>query len=95
MKVISIKEFCQANKFASVAKCVRENINGYAFITFITADNKAENVYFSKNAIVTAGEVINKDFLSAYQIAEVANAEGEIRMKLISNSERIDIADLF
>jgi hypothetical protein len=95
MKVISIKEYCQANKFATVAKCVRENTNGYAFITFITADNKAENVYFSKNSSAVAGEVINKDMLSQYQVAEVTNADGEIRMKLTSNSERIDIADLF
>lgn len=95
MKVISIKEFCQANNIVSLAKCVRENINGYAFITFIAADNKAENVYFSKNSQAVAGEVITKDLLAQYQVAEVTNAEGEIRMKLISNSERIDIADLF
>lgn len=95
MKVVSIKDFCVANNFATLAKCVRENTNGYCFVTFITADNKAENVYFSKNSQATAGEVITKDMLLQYQVAEVTNAEGEIRNKLIGNSERISVADLF
>ena len=96
MEVQTIKEFAQANGFVQIAPSVRTNVNSYPFITFINASNVAENVYFSKNAakMVGAGEAITKELLKQLQVASVINAAGEVRTKLVSNSERIDINSL-
>lgn len=96
MKVISVKEFCNQLNVASVASAVRENSNGYPFVTFIDSDNKAENVYFSKEGSkqYAAGSVIGKGFFDKLQIAYVTNEEGEERIKLITNSERVSIDDI-
>lgn len=94
MLVLTIKEFIASKKFASIVPIVRVNKNGYPYLTFIDSDNKAENVYFSKKAMVAEGQVIDKQFLAGYQIAEVENGAGEKRTKLISNSARVSLADL-
>ncbi len=97
MKVQTIQEFAKSKGFTQVAPSVRENANKYPFITFIDKDNKAENIYFSKNAAkqVAVGTPVDKALLTTYQIGEATNEAGEIRMKLISNSERLELADLF
>jgi hypothetical protein len=96
MKVISVREYCKATKVASVATTVRENSNGYPFVTFINGDNEATNVYFSKEGAkhYTLGESIGKGFFDKLQVAYVTNEEGEERIKLITNSERISIDDI-
>ena len=97
MKVSTIKEFAQLKGFTTIAPNVRSNTNNYPFITFINAKNEAENVYFSKKAssLVKAGEAITKDMLKTYQIGETHNEAGELRIKLISNSERLDLNTLW
>lgn len=96
MKVVTIAEFAQEKGFVSVAQVVRENTNGYPYITFIDADNKAENVYFSKEAAknVTAGQAVDADMMKTYQIAFTTNEAGEERVKLIGNSGRLDLSAL-
>ena len=96
MNVLTIKEFVKAQGFIQIAPQVRQNTNGYPFATFYTAKNEAENIYFSKAASkkLNAGDVVDAQLLSQHQIAVVKNAAGEERVKLISNSERIDLADL-
>lgn len=94
MLILTIKEFIASKGFISIASAVRVNKNGYPYVTFIDADNKAENVYFSKKAPVAEGQVIDKQFIAGFQIAEVENATGEKRTKLISNSARVSLADL-
>ena len=93
----TIKEFVAKHNFTSVVPVVRTNTNGYPFVTFITEDNKAENVYFSKSASeqVDNGTPVNKDMLAKYQIGYTTNEAGEKRIKLISNSERVGLADMF
>ena len=95
--VSSIKEFVKHKSFVDVAPTVRNNINGYPFITFIDDKNVAENIYFSKAASekVDAGTPVDKALMSQHQIAITKNAAGEERVKLISNSERIALSDLF
>ncbi len=95
--VVSIKDFATKHKFIQMAPAVRVNENGYPFITFIDVDNKAENVYFSKASAlaVASGTVIDKALISKYQIAITKNQAGEERIKLISNSARVNIADMF
>ena len=95
--VSTIKEFAVQKGFTTVAPSVRVNTNGYPFITFIDDKNVAENVYFSKAAAakVDAGQVVDKALMSQHQIALTRNEAGEERVKLISNSERIALDELF
>ena len=93
METQSIKQFCNSKGFTQLTPSIRMNANGYPFLTFIDANNVAENVYFSKNAAksVAVGQALSKELLSQWQIASTINADGELRIKIISNSERIDI----
>ena len=98
LKVQSVRDFMLERKFVSVHKTVRENANGYPYVTFIDKDNKAENVYFSKSESnnYSAGKEIAKGFFDKLQIGETENAEGEKRMKLVgTGSLRVTMEDLF
>jgi hypothetical protein len=97
-ETISIKDYAQQKGFVQINKAVRFNINKYAYITFIDKDNKAENVYFSKGASeeLMEGQVVDKDFLSKYEIMDTTNAEGEVRTKLVrKGGNRVDLSDLW
>ncbi len=93
---MSIKQYAQENSITQIAPVVRTNTNGYPYLTMISNDNVATNVYFSRNAAVgvTAGTPVSKEMLSVYQIGITHNEAGEERIKLVSNSARIDIAGL-
>ena len=99
METKDVKSFMISSGFVSVVKTVRTNSNGYPYITFLTADNKAENVYFSKNAatMVASGDVIARGFFEPFRVAEVANADGEVRTKLVAQGDslRANLEDLF
>lgn len=94
---MSVKDFAASRGFVQAAPVVRTNVNKYPYVTFIDSNNKAENIYFSINAAkgVTAGSPVDKQLLSTHMIGLTTNAAGEQRVKLISNSERIELADLF
>ena len=84
----------EANKFTDVIPSVRTNANGYPFLTFMTADNKATNVYFSKSMQLEAGTV-DIAFLRGLKACETANAAGELRWKLTDAAgNRVSLADL-
>lgn len=96
LKVVTVAEFARTNKFTQIAPKVRANKNGYPFITFIDANNKAENVYFSKAAAknVKEGDSVTKDMLKGISVApDTKNAAGESRVKLVS-SDRLDLEGL-
>ncbi len=96
MNTLSIKEFMalDANKFTDVIPVIRTNANGYPFLTFTTADNKATNVYFSKSMQVVAGPT-DIAFLRGLKACETANAEGKLRWKLTNTAgNRVSLADL-
>lgn len=99
IETIAVQEFMKSNNFVSVVKMVRSNTNQYLYVTFITADNKAENVYFSKNAaeMTAKGEIIARGFFTPFMIGFTTNANGEKRTKLIAQGEsnRITAEDLF
>lgn len=94
--VQTIKEFMLSNGL-TVSPVVRTNTNGYPFVTFINSANVAENVYFSKTSAlsVSAGTPVTKELFKCYQIGNVVNSAGESRIKLIGNSERLTVSDLF
>ncbi len=93
---MSIKDFAASKGFNQIVPVVRVNKTGYPYITFIDDDNKAENIYFSKNAAlaVTAGTPVTKEMLSVYQVGFTTNEAGEERVKLITNSDRVELSDL-
>lgn len=95
LKTLSLKDFCTSKGFTQVAPVVRTNTNGYPYITFIDASNKAENVYFSKTTSqgVAEGTPVDKALLSSLQVGITTNAAGEERIKLVSAS-RVDISSL-
>ena len=99
LATISVQEFMEQRGFTSVVKTVRTNSNAYPYLTFINANNEAENIYFSKNAsvLVTPGESIEKGFFNPFRVAITTNALGESRTKLVSqgDSQRAGIEDLF
>ena len=99
LQTISVREFMTQQGFVSCVKAIRTNSNSYPYVTFINADNVAENIYFSKNAskMVGAGDVIQKGFFAPFMVAQTTNAEGELRWKIVSMGEgnRIDKEDLF
>jgi hypothetical protein len=95
---IDVRSYMLSKGFVSVNPVVYENTNGYPFVVFITADNTAENIYFSKTQAeyFAKGDPIAKGFFNDLRIIEVANADGELRTKLCSaKSARLDLEDLF
>lgn len=97
MKTLSLKEFMQEKSFAQVIPVVRKNNNGYAFLTFTYADNKAENIYFSKSMseVVKDVEKVDIAFLRGLKACETANADGELRWKLTDSAgNRVDMSAL-
>lgn len=95
---IPVMDWMKSHNFTQVSNVVRENENGYPYVTFINADNKAENVYFSKNQApnYAAGDAIERGFFSGLQIVLTVNSSGELRTKLGSaTGNRVDIGDLF
>ena len=77
--------------YTEIVKVVRENANGYPFITFLTDKNVAENIYFSIKASerVSAGLEVDAKFFSRneFLFAEVKNQQGENRWKIIGKGD--------
>lgn len=94
--VLSITEYAKTNGIVTINPKVHHNTNGYPFVTMIDAKNEATNVYFSKAAsgAIVPQQPITAELLKAHQIGITTNAAGEERIKLISNSERLDLFEL-
>ena len=93
----SVLAFMRANGFTQYNQNIGVNVNDYPFVTFINANNEAENVYFSKNAAeqVSADELVDGKFLAKFVIVDTINAEGEARTKLsLRGGNRGSINDL-
>lgn len=110
LEVISLKDYVRSLGYTQINTKIGVNTNGYPFATFINADNEAENIYFSINAAdgLEDSKAINtdedgnmtiaslKEFAKTYSVAETANADGELRVKLVtSGSTRLDLSDMF
>ena len=97
LKIQSLKEFAAERGFIQVIPKVRENVNGYLYLTFVDAENSATNVYFSINAAEEreAGEPLTGNILKTISVVETTNADGETRHKLTTGGgERIDLASI-
>jgi hypothetical protein len=97
LTTMSVREFMNQEGFVSLVTVIRKNSNGYPYITFIDADNNAENIYFSKAASekVSAGDTVTGALLKPMVVALTVNADGEERWKISSgNSLRASADDL-
>ena len=76
----------RSRKIAAISK-LHFNTNGYPFVTLLTKDSKAQNVYFGiKSSQVIGGnygegDTIIKELVNA-DIVQTENAQGEIRYKI-------------
>ena len=88
---LSLSTFRKLFGYTEIVKVVRENANGYPFITFLTDKNVAENIYFSIKASdkVAAGIEVDAKFFSRneFLFAEVKNQQGENRWKIIGKGD--------
>jgi hypothetical protein len=100
MKTMSIKDFATENNIAEYVLTVRENANGYCYVTFITKSNEGMNVYLSRKLgeLISAGDS-TVDMFREHKCAifEVTNDDGEVRIKIGSQGESLrgSIEDLF
>jgi hypothetical protein len=94
----SLKSYVQSTEITSICKSVRENTNGYPFITVLRGSD-AENIYFSikASAQVTAGQDITTIAKDLYVVTDIQNEAGESRTKLSfeGNSNYVDASELF
>jgi hypothetical protein len=86
--IISVQQFMKEEGYVSIHKTVRKNQEGLPYLTFIKVDNVAHNIYFSKEAgqDKQAGQLLYKGFFDKLNVAEVTNADGEIRLKIVDES---------
>jgi hypothetical protein len=96
LRTSTVAELFTSKGIVEIVPRIRENSNNYPYITVIDSANKAENIYFSKEAskAVAAGEPILKGFFDKYQVGYVTNEAGEERIKFISNSARVSVMDI-
>ena len=97
METISLKEFMNKKSFSQIIPVIRRNTNGYAFLTFTSASNEAENIYFSKTMSdsLTEGEKVSIDFLRSLKACNTVNSNGESRWKLTDSAgSRVDLSAL-
>jgi hypothetical protein len=97
METIVLRDYCAEQGFTQIAKKIRANVNGYKYITFSRSETDSENIYLAKSLdeSTTVGQAIDKDLLKSLQIVHTTNAAGEVRTKLCSKGERLDLADLW
>lgn len=93
METLSVKDYCKQNKLVHFHPKVRVNTNGYPYITFMDENNVGNNLYFSKKGAetFTEGKQVTMQDLKQLQIGITTNAAGEQRVKLITNSERVEL----
>lgn len=98
LETMSVKDFMKSNGL-TVVNTVRENTNGYPYLTFINKDNVAENIYFSKSLSdkFSAGQPVIKGFFTGIIMSFVTYEDGrEDRWKLSSEGgNRLDADSLF
>lgn len=94
LKTISLIAYCGQKGIVEFNPTISLNVNGYPFVTAINEENESENIYFSKRAGegLKDGEPIGLNLKGKY-IAETTNAQGELRMKIVSQG-RLSIDDV-
>ena len=86
MEQISLRDLVKQGGVRTIS-VLRENTNGYPFVTFLNSKGEAQNVYFGQKSAVLIKDnfEVEKPVIQALKEATVIktkNAEGEIRYKL-------------
>lgn len=85
LQSISLVQLVKKGTVSNISE-LRENTNGYPFITLLSG-NKAQNVYFGKNTAEKVNGTFKVGdkilpFLKECNIVKTENADGEVRFKL-------------
>lgn len=82
---LSLREFVANYQITEIVPEVRENSNGYTFVTFVNHKNNAENVYFGSSIAkdYSAGMPITKDLLDKLQVYEYLRDDGKQGLRLV------------
>ena len=95
MEYKTFKQYCIDTKVTSIVKSIKSNTNGYPFITVLRND-KAENIYFSKNANAEVAEGMDvKSIANSLFVANTINGDGEARTKLSFKNSYESMEDMF
>ena len=90
MERSTFKSFVAAQGITAVYPSIRQNTNGFPFITVLrgSGPDSAENIYFSvkASAQVAEGQAV-KSIAKDIYVVNVENAAGEARTKLSFNGE--------
>lgn len=93
----SVAEFVNANNITQINPTVAVSAeNKYPFVTFIDADNKAHNLYFSKGLApqYPQGTPISKGFFADINVVSYMK-DGEPRMNLSKKGgNRLEISNI-
>lgn len=86
-KTASLKDAVLAGLVTAFSP-IRENVNGYKFITFLNGQS-ATNVYLGRKSAdkMEEGDSLTKELASQAMIVLSTNAEGELRVKLSLSGE--------
>ncbi len=98
LETLSIRDFLESFGIVQIVPEIRASSKGYPFITFITEDNKARNIYFAKTVAdrYTVGTTFGKGFFDELIIVITETSEGEERIKLTERGTgmRVNAMDL-
>jgi hypothetical protein len=97
-RTISVQEFMKELGFVSIIPQIRRNANTYPFITFMSANNVAENIYFSVNAAaaLSPDAIVNREFLENHTITMyMVDDEPRYRLSGKGSSLRLSYDDIF
>ncbi len=86
MEQISLKQLVQKGTVRNISS-LRENTNGYPFVTLLNKKGEAQNIYFGQKSSVVIKDTfeVGDNIITALKDATVIkakNAEGETRYKL-------------
>lgn len=96
---LSLREFVANYAITEIIPEIRENSNGYSFITFVNDRNDAENVYFGSSIAkdYSAGTPVTRAMLDRLQIYQYAREDGKQGLRLVrkaGNESKVSIDTL-
>src|SRR5574343_1368811 len=83
MKKVSLKSLYKQGKISSFSE-VRENENGYPYLTIILKEGSSQNLYFGQRSAenVVVGQKLTAEQLLSAEVVQSVNKNGDIRFKL-------------
>jgi hypothetical protein len=98
MQTIELKSLVKQGIVTAIS-VLRQNVNDYPFVTFLSEGSTAQNVYFGKGFAeeilgrYEVGDNVLNELISAV-IVQTANADGEVRYKIGRSTNYVSTAAL-